>query len=240
MMRLNDAHCHFFSRRFFETLARDDRQGRFADSPVEDICATLEWEAPGSPSELAATWISALDHHGCESEHQRQHRNIAGLHERPRRFDHRFAEGRERDNLRSSEEQHGNCCRAQQRGRRPRLHRRDEQNEDKKYEERTTGAGSEQRHSRGEEHIYQVNDGSGPEHNVGCNAAKDHDHGGERDVRGDERVQDNALRPDQSGVMEYCDNCDNGEEDAGDRDYAFDAQYRLDTRGFRRSPCGAG
>jgi predicted TIM-barrel fold metal-dependent hydrolase len=63
-MRLNDAHCHFFSRRFFETLARDDRRGRFADSPVEDICATLEWEAPGSPSELAATWISALDHHG--------------------------------------------------------------------------------------------------------------------------------------------------------------------------------
>ena len=63
-MRLNDAHCHFFSRRFFETLARDDSRGRFADSPVEDICASLEWEAPGSPSELAATWVSTLDHHG--------------------------------------------------------------------------------------------------------------------------------------------------------------------------------
>jgi uncharacterized protein len=63
-MRLNDAHCHFFSRRFFETLARDDPQGRFTDSPVERVCAALEWEAPGSPTELATTWTSTLDHHG--------------------------------------------------------------------------------------------------------------------------------------------------------------------------------
>jgi uncharacterized protein len=63
-MRVNDAHCHFFSRRLFETLARDDPQGRFTDSPVERICATLEWEAPGSPAELAARWVSTLDHHG--------------------------------------------------------------------------------------------------------------------------------------------------------------------------------
>jgi predicted TIM-barrel fold metal-dependent hydrolase len=63
-MRLNDAHCHFFSRRFFETLARDDPQGRFTDSPVEAICTTLGWEAPGASSDLAAHWIAALDHHG--------------------------------------------------------------------------------------------------------------------------------------------------------------------------------
>jgi uncharacterized protein len=63
-MRLNDAHCHFFSRRFFETLARDDLQGRFTESPVERICTTLEWDAPGSPTELATKWVSTLDHHG--------------------------------------------------------------------------------------------------------------------------------------------------------------------------------
>jgi hypothetical protein len=63
-MRLNDAHCHFFSRRFFETLARDDPRGRFTDSPAEAICTTLEWEAPGTPAELASRWTAALDHHG--------------------------------------------------------------------------------------------------------------------------------------------------------------------------------
>ena len=63
-MRLNDAHCHFFSRRFFETLARDDPKGRFTDSPVEAVCATLDWEAPGTASDLATHWIAALDHHG--------------------------------------------------------------------------------------------------------------------------------------------------------------------------------
>jgi predicted TIM-barrel fold metal-dependent hydrolase len=63
-MRLNDAHCHFFSRRFFETLARDDASGRFASTPVESVCAALEWEAPGPSHELAATWLTALDHHG--------------------------------------------------------------------------------------------------------------------------------------------------------------------------------
>ena len=63
-MRLNDAHCHFFSRRFFETLARDDPQGRFTDSPVEAVCTTLGWEVPGASSDLAAHWIAALDHHG--------------------------------------------------------------------------------------------------------------------------------------------------------------------------------
>ncbi len=62
-MRLNDCHCHFFSRRFFETLARDDPQGRFATAPVEMVCKTLEWEPPGPPTELATTWIAALDHH---------------------------------------------------------------------------------------------------------------------------------------------------------------------------------
>jgi uncharacterized protein len=63
-MRVNDAHCHFFSRGFFETLARDDPRGRFTDWPVERVCTTLEWEVPGPPADLADRWIAALDHHG--------------------------------------------------------------------------------------------------------------------------------------------------------------------------------
>jgi uncharacterized protein len=62
-MRLNDAHCHFFSRRFFETLARDDPRGRFTEAPVETVCKTLEWDPPGAGSELATRWVAALDHH---------------------------------------------------------------------------------------------------------------------------------------------------------------------------------
>jgi len=62
-MRLNDAHCHFFSRRFFETLARDDPRGRFTDAPVETLCKALDWDAPGPNNELTAGWIAALDRH---------------------------------------------------------------------------------------------------------------------------------------------------------------------------------
>jgi len=62
-MRLNDAHCHFFSRRFFETLARDDPRGRFTDAPVETVCKTLEWDPPGAGNELVTRWVAALDHH---------------------------------------------------------------------------------------------------------------------------------------------------------------------------------
>ena len=57
----NDAHCHFFSPRFFETLARDDARGRFTTNVVESICATLQWEAPGSVEALAARWVAELN-----------------------------------------------------------------------------------------------------------------------------------------------------------------------------------
>ena len=60
-MRLNDAHCHFFSRHFFEVLARDDPRGRFNDSPAESICTTLEWDPPGTPEALADRWLATLD-----------------------------------------------------------------------------------------------------------------------------------------------------------------------------------
>lgn len=57
----NDVHCHFFSPRFFETLARDDPQGRFAADPAALMCAALGWEAPGSVEALAARWVAELD-----------------------------------------------------------------------------------------------------------------------------------------------------------------------------------
>ena len=60
-MRLSDAHCHFFSRHFFEVLARDDPRGRFQPSPADAICTELGWEVPGEPAALAARWIEALD-----------------------------------------------------------------------------------------------------------------------------------------------------------------------------------
>ena len=60
-MRLNDAHCHFFSRRFFEVLARDDPRGRFQPSPVDAMCAELGWDVPGDAEALASSWIAALD-----------------------------------------------------------------------------------------------------------------------------------------------------------------------------------
>jgi predicted TIM-barrel fold metal-dependent hydrolase len=60
-LNLNDIHTHFFSRRFFETLARDDEQGRFAADPVGTMCDALAWEVPGEPEALAARWVAELD-----------------------------------------------------------------------------------------------------------------------------------------------------------------------------------
>lgn len=58
---MNDAHCHFFSARFFEALAREDPHGRFAEDPAESIPASLGWDPPGTPEALAAKWIATLD-----------------------------------------------------------------------------------------------------------------------------------------------------------------------------------
>ena len=62
MLRINDAHCHFFSPHFFEVLAREDAHGRFQPSPAESICAALGWDAPGDPVSLAARWVESLDY----------------------------------------------------------------------------------------------------------------------------------------------------------------------------------
>ncbi len=60
MSPLNDAHCHFFSPRFFGALAT--QKGLAADQPsvVTDL---LEWEAPQTPALLAERWRVELDRH---------------------------------------------------------------------------------------------------------------------------------------------------------------------------------
>lgn len=62
-MTLNDAHCHFFSSRFFEALGREKWGGQMPPS-AEAVAAQLGWEAPGSPEALADRWVSELDRHG--------------------------------------------------------------------------------------------------------------------------------------------------------------------------------
>ena len=61
-MPLNDAHCHFFSPRFFETLARD-AGGRFDSDPAATVPAALGWEAPGTTGQLANRWMAEIDRH---------------------------------------------------------------------------------------------------------------------------------------------------------------------------------
>jgi len=54
---INDAHCHFFSNRFFAALSA--QRGR--SQSVPDLCRELGWEPPDSPEGLAARWIKELD-----------------------------------------------------------------------------------------------------------------------------------------------------------------------------------
>jgi len=58
---INDAHCHFFSARFFAALAA--QKGIVAEDPSTAVTALLEWEPPGSPVALADRWRAELDHH---------------------------------------------------------------------------------------------------------------------------------------------------------------------------------
>ncbi len=53
---INDAHCHFFSSRFLELLAPDL-------GTADDIAARLQWDAPGTATELGDRWIAELDRH---------------------------------------------------------------------------------------------------------------------------------------------------------------------------------
>ena len=56
---VSDAHTHFFSHRFFLSLATQ------AGKSVEEIAATLGWQLPGEdPAELARSWAGELDRRG--------------------------------------------------------------------------------------------------------------------------------------------------------------------------------
>ena len=61
-MTIHDAHCHFFSSRFFEALAREKETLDQRD-PARTVSRALGWEPPGQPAELADRWASELDKH---------------------------------------------------------------------------------------------------------------------------------------------------------------------------------
>src|ERR1041384_2926754 len=56
---VSDAHTHFFSRPFFESL------GKQCGKSVQDVAGNLGWNLPPEdPAELARTWVAELDRHG--------------------------------------------------------------------------------------------------------------------------------------------------------------------------------
>jgi len=60
-MKTHDAHCHFFSPRFFEVLAA---QGDFGtDEPANHVAEVLGWDLPSSAEALADRWVGELDRH---------------------------------------------------------------------------------------------------------------------------------------------------------------------------------
>lgn len=59
-MTINDIHCHFFSRRFFETLAKGMPRMEGTDL-ARQVTDFLGWDDPGTPSELADRWVEELD-----------------------------------------------------------------------------------------------------------------------------------------------------------------------------------
>src|SRR6476660_2597450 len=57
--RVLDAHAHFFSRRFFDSLAKQCGQS------VQDVAGSLGWNLPPEdPGDLARTWAAELDKFG--------------------------------------------------------------------------------------------------------------------------------------------------------------------------------
>ena len=57
MIRICDAHCHFFSAKFFALLTQNQ-------SAAPDVTAKLGWDDPGAPEQLADRWVAELDRHG--------------------------------------------------------------------------------------------------------------------------------------------------------------------------------
>jgi uncharacterized protein len=59
-MLVNDSHCHFFSRSFFDALGRQ----RAAVASGADLCRELQWDDPGADDALADRWVGELDAQG--------------------------------------------------------------------------------------------------------------------------------------------------------------------------------
>jgi len=53
---INDAHCHFFSSRFLELLAPEA-------GGADEIAFRLQWDSPGTATELGDRWVAELDRH---------------------------------------------------------------------------------------------------------------------------------------------------------------------------------
>ncbi len=59
-----DAHSHFFSRRFFETLIKQSPQLSAESDAIERAAAMTGWTMPApDPAELAAIWTAEFDRH---------------------------------------------------------------------------------------------------------------------------------------------------------------------------------
>lgn len=58
-MILNDVHCHFLTRRFFESLGRE-KYGEPART-AEEIASEIRCESPGESHSLIGTWLAELD-----------------------------------------------------------------------------------------------------------------------------------------------------------------------------------
>lgn len=59
-MQICDVHCHFFSSRFLEILAKDRRDIAPGDHAAV-VSTLLGWDPPGPPDALADRWIAELD-----------------------------------------------------------------------------------------------------------------------------------------------------------------------------------
>lgn len=61
-MQVCDVHCHFFSSRFLEILAKDRRDIAPGDHAAV-VSTLLGWDPPGLPDALADRWVAELDRH---------------------------------------------------------------------------------------------------------------------------------------------------------------------------------
>ncbi|MFQ5740670.1 MAG: amidohydrolase family protein, partial [Acidobacteriota bacterium] len=66
-MRINDSHCHFFSRHFFQVLIgqREFLSGGNAElrgeETIQQVVQRLGLDLPGAPEELAHRWVAELE-----------------------------------------------------------------------------------------------------------------------------------------------------------------------------------